>query len=161
MTDFDFLKAAYKVAEKYSTDPSTQNGAILVRNGRILTFGANHFPRGVEEKPERWERPQKYEFVEHAERNVIYKAAREGITCDDTTMYVPWYACADCGRAIIQAGITRVVGHMLPEHENNPRWKESIARALEMLEEAGVKCDYLKGKIGDVQIRMSGEIVEP
>ena len=33
-------------------------------------------PRGFNEYPERWERPQKYDFTEHAERNAIYNLAR-------------------------------------------------------------------------------------
>lgn len=162
MTDLEYLKVAYQHAEEHSTDPSTNNGAILVdADGYIKVRAANHFPTGVSETPERWERPLKYEYVEHAERNAVYQAAKQGIATAGLTMYVPWYACTDCARAIIQSGIGRVVGHLLPEHENNPRWKESIAEAMTMLDEAGVDHQYITGKIGGIKILMNGEWVEP
>src|SRR5687768_3524816 len=123
--DRAMLQAAYFHASKYSTDPNTQNAAVLIDDmpsgfddsGRyilskkIVASGANHFPDGVKELPERWERPIKYSYVEHAERNCIYSAAKRGIKTDGLVMYCPWFACADCARAIIQAGIAEVVGH--------------------------------------------------
>ncbi|MFX8778102.1 deaminase, partial [Acinetobacter baumannii] len=87
----------------------------------------------------RWERPLKYQFVEHAERNSIFHAAREGSKLAGSTMYCPWYACADCARAIIQAGIKEVVGHQKCFDLTPGHWKESIANAFQMFEEAGVK----------------------
>src|SRR4051812_44655189 len=77
-TDLELLGVAYEYAIHNSTDPSTQNGAVLVHNmgkGRervVVANGANHFPAGVKESPERWERPAKYAWVEHAERNAIF-----------------------------------------------------------------------------------------
>ena len=48
-----------------------------------------------------------------------------------------WFPCTDCARAIIQAGITEVVGaHYDPTHE---RWGKSFITAMEMLTEAGVR----------------------
>ena len=111
--DVEFMLEAYRWAEKFSTDPSTQNGAVLVsfdgwRDGQIVAWGANHFPQGVLESDERWQRPLKYSYVEHAERNAIFDAAARGVATAGLTMYVPWFACADCGRAIIQAGISNI-----------------------------------------------------
>lgn len=156
-----YLRLAYIEAEK-SPDPSTQNGAILVNDeGIVVAKGHNTFCKGVSITPERLERPLKYEYIEHAERNAIYDAAREGVKTKGLVMYVPWFACADCGRAILNTGVSKVYGHMLPEHENNPRWKESIARAIEMFDEAGLEYEYVQGKIGSVSIRMNGDIVYP
>lgn len=161
MTDFDYLKVAYGWAT-LSSDPSTQNGAILVdASGEIRVKAFNGFPRQVEHKDERWERPTKYSYVEHAERNAIYQAAYLGIPTKGLTMYCPWYACTDCARAIIQTGIRRVVGHNHPSHDGGGRWKESIEIANTMFREAGVLCEYLDGTIGDVAIRLNGTIVYP
>lgn len=75
----DLLKQAYEFAKK-SNDMSTQNAAFLVdEDGKIYVREINRFPDGVKETAERWERPLKYKFVEHAERNAIYAAARKGI----------------------------------------------------------------------------------
>jgi dCMP deaminase len=169
MSDFEFLKKAYEFAIEHSTDPSTQNGAVLVKESEIVASGANHFPRGVQELPERWQRPAKYQFVEHAERNAIFDAARNGVPTSGLTMYCPWFACADCARAIIQAGIVEVVGHYDPHAEYrfgqpvSDVWKNSIKVALGMLEEAGVKMRWIDDKIlSDEQtILFNGVSVSP
>lgn len=162
MVDVEYLELAYYQAVK-SPDPSTQNGAIIVKNKQIIGQGFNEFPAGVKYADERWERPIKYSYIEHAERNAIFDCVRKGNSTVGAVMYCPWYACADCGRAIIQAGIKEVVGHMLPAHKDNPRWKDSIAFAIAMFEEAGVKYRYVEAKIsaGDIKFRMNGELIEP
>jgi dCMP deaminase len=140
MTGKQYLLMAYQEATK-SPDPSTQNGAVVVSAGAAGTTVADHnrFPEKVELTRERLERPLKYEFIEHAERNVIYKCARLGIPTHGATMYVPWFACSDCARAIIQAGIAHVVGHQRMADETPDRWRDSIGTAMTMLEEAGVR----------------------
>jgi dCMP deaminase len=175
--DIEFMLAAYRYAEKYSTDPSTQNGAVLVwwdplleGSGWVLAEGANHFPKGVKESEERWQRPLKYSFVCHAEFNAILAAAKVGLKTEGLTMYAPWIACDNCARAIIQAGITEVVGHKpAPEsmaHIETPNgtWDASIEIGMTMLREAGVTVRYLEGKIdpnNTLSIRRGGKIYHP
>jgi dCMP deaminase len=156
-----YLRLAYVYAKMLSTDPSTQNAAILLPVGTAVQeiFAANHFPAGVMETETRWERPLKYSFVEHAERNVIYAAAASGVPTRGATMICPWFACADCGRAIIQAGIVEVIGHKLPDMHNDQKWYDSIKLALEMFDEAGVKCRWVEGTIGVDGLRFDGRIV--
>lgn len=115
MNDLVYMKMAYQYGSEHATDPSTQNGCVLVRPDiqEVVSYGANHFPEGVESSDARWERPLKYAYVEHAERNAIYSAARRGIKTKGLHMYCYWAACADCARAIIQAGITRLVTHKI------------------------------------------------
>lgn len=157
--DIKYLRIAFKTAKTKGTDPSTQNGAIIMTaGGWVSGEGANHFPRGVKELEERWGRPQKYAFVEHAERNAIFQAARDGTGTKGCTMYCPWYACSDCARAIIQAGITEVVGHkkcfdLTPDH-----WKDSIKTAFIMFDEAGIKTRTIEDEMG-VTIRFNGQNV--
>lgn len=174
--DVEFMMAAYLYAEQFSTDPSTQNGAVLVKGSpfvnseKIVASGANHFPHGVEESEERWVRPLKYSYVEHAERNAIFDAARRGVRTRGLIMYCPWVACADCARAIIQAGIIEVVGHK-PAPESmahieapNGSWDASIAVGMGMFDEAGVKVRYLEGKLdpdNTLSIRRNGKIYHP
>ena len=163
MESIDYLKLAYETAMKYSTDPSTQNGAVLVSpEGKILSVAANHFPKGVQESKERWERPLKYSFVEHAERNVIYKAARDGFKTEGATMYCPFFACADCGRAIIQAGIKKVVGHTIPEEAaTHEAWLATIDVALQMFKEAGIEYEYIRQSIGGLEVLRNGKKLNP
>jgi dCMP deaminase len=89
---------------------STKVGAALVgpRNELLLT-SYNGPPRGVQDSPERFERPQKYLYASHAEANLIAFAARHGIRTAGCTVYVTHAPCAACARTLIQAGIEAVV----------------------------------------------------
>jgi dCMP deaminase len=155
-----FLEDAYKAAMILSTDPRTQNGAILVLQNGFILRDANHFPTGVTETPERWKQPLKYKFVEHAERNVILQAARIGYSTLNATMYVPWFACADCARSIIQAGVKKVVGHDAPFH-NRPDWQNNIDVADTMLKEASIDFIRIVHKFSGIEILFDGVKVEP
>lgn len=141
------MQVAYTLAG-HSLDPSTQCGAVLCDdNGTILADGINEFPRGVEYNAERWERPLKYQVIEHAERNAIFDAAARGVRTQGLTMIAPWAACADCARAIIQAGITKLIRHQDASDRSPANWVESIAIADTMLKEAGVAVENVVGKI--------------
>ena len=129
------------VVRTKSKDPSTQVGAVIVGpNNQIVSTGFNGFPRGINEwSPKRWERPLKYSYVEHAERNAIYNAVRpilEGCTMYTVGFGPPNVPCTDCARAVIQSGIIRVVGR--PTKPAAERWTDNLAVANEMLAEAGV-----------------------
>lgn len=143
-----------------SPDPSTQNAALIVNpsNGEILTQGVNRFPDLFRETDARWQRPIKYNYVEHAERNAIYQAAKLGISTNNMIMVCPWYACADCGRAIIQAGLTKVIG-LKPKIEPHGQWGETIIRANEMLDEAGIERIYIDKHFG-VNLLRNGKLEE-
>ena len=158
-----FLRHAYSYAQSYSKDPSTQLGAVLVQpHGGVIGWGVNGLPDRILDKEDRWERPQKYDYVEHAERNVIYKCAERGICSTGLIMYCPWFACTDCARAIIQSGISAVVGHKEFYEHTNERWNESTKLGMEMLKEAGVLTKLWSGKIeNNISIRVNGEEFHP
>ena len=137
-----FLNIADVVRSK-SKDPSTQVGAVIVGpNNQIVSTGFNGFPRGIREGDrKRWEKPLKYKYVEHAERNAIYNAARHGIALEGCRMYLigfgpPNVPCTDCARAVIQSGIISVYGR--PSKPASEVWQDDLAVAYEMLVEAGV-----------------------
>lgn len=153
-----FLREACKVGKLESQDPHTQNGALLRAYSGEIVVAANRLPPEVVVSEARLERPAKYQFVEHAERGVIFAAAKAGIATNRGTLYCPWFACADCARAIIIAGIVRVVGHTVPRAHANGRWAESIAAADEMLREAGVKIELLDEHLGVSYVFNGGTI---
>lgn len=141
--DQHFVTLCKEIA-KMSKDTSTQTGCVVVRPDKsIASTGFNGFPRGVDDtKPERYERPAKYLYTEHCDRNAILTAARHGVSLESCTMYLTGPPCADCSRAIIQAGINEVVWPEDNTFEKDPvvmeRWKDNIFVALEMLDEAGI-----------------------
>lgn len=158
--DIDMLKLAYRLALN-SPDASTQNGAVVETEGFRSGFGYNTFPFGVKSTPERLERPMKYNFTEHAERNAIFDCCLHGYGTNGATMWVPWFACSDCARAIIQAGIVRVVGHKQMFDDTPSHWHESIGYGNEMFREARVQTELIDMKLGCDPIRFNGELWYP
>ena len=145
--DKKYLRLALHIAG-WSKDPSTKVGAIIVGDtNQVNSMGFNGPPRGVDDDvPERWERPLKYKICEHAERNAIYNSARMGAVTMGGTMYMTSFPakfgpCDDCCRAIIQAGICRIVTE--PPSGDIERWKESFRVGREMLLEAGIEIDEI------------------
>lgn len=144
-----FMTLAYVVARQ-SKDKKTQIGAILVGpDNEVRSTGYNGLPRNCNDAvPERQERPEKYYWFEHAERNAIYNAARIGVSTKGCTLYTMAYPCADCARAIIQAGIVKVVVHKQFQPKMNlKKWTESYKRSLQMLGEALVDVVLWDGAI--------------
>ena len=143
-----YFRQLYTYAMNKSKDPSTQNAALLTDDGSgIVAMECNNIPDKIRIEG-RWERPKKYHYVEHAERNVLYKAVRMGMPTMDLTMYCPWYSCSDCARAIIQCGIKRVIGHKEYFDRTPDRWKESCGIGIEMMKEAGIECLVWSGVVG-------------
>lgn len=143
-----FIQMTDLVASK-SKDRSTKVGAVIINgeNNAVLSMGYNGFPRGVNDDDDaRHERPAKYRFTEHAERNAIYNAARNGIKLEGTTLYLNWepIPCTDCTRAIIQSGITRIIGPTRPFGGKGAQWTEDLKQAKKMLDEAGVELVYVE-----------------
>lgn len=137
------LRYAYSIAQQ-SKDPSTQNGAVLVdpKSFRVITAACNKLPTGLINVENRWQRPSKCDYIEHAERGVIYKAAELGISTKGKILVCPWAACCDCARAIICARINKLISYR-PAYDRSPdRWKSNIDLALSMLVEAGVVVEW-------------------
>jgi dCMP deaminase len=139
-----FMNMVYLVAMK-SKDENTHIGAVIVGPDKeIRSTGYNSFVRGINDSiPERQIRPEKYFWFEHAERNAIYNAARIGVSTKDCTMYTNGVPCMDCARAIIQAGIKRVVVDKQWDDNNVDVWIEQAKRSLQMFAESGVDISYI------------------
>jgi len=135
------MHLAEEVAQK-SKDSSTKCGAIIVDPQQaIISTGYNGFPRLVNDDiKSRYERPEKYQWTEHAERNAIYNAARRGVPTEGCTIYITGPSCTDCTRAIIQTGILCVV--MKSKFGKGEHWEGDFAISQKMFSEAGVLVIY-------------------
>ena len=139
-----FLGIAETVKLK-SKDQSTQIGAVIVgEDNEVLSTGYNSFPRGLDDsKQERQERPEKYFWFEHAERNAIYNAARVGTPLKNSTIYLTsGLPCMDCARGIVNSGIKRVYCKEVCTTKNKEKWDESQKKSLQLLLECGVDVIY-------------------
>ncbi|MBM3813970.1 MAG: dCMP deaminase family protein [Acidimicrobiia bacterium] len=136
-----YLKICQVVAAR-SKDPNTQIGCVIAGPAReIRSTGYNSFPRGIrDDVPERHQRPHKYLWIEHAERNAICNAARAGTATEDCTIYVEIMPCMDCARAIVQAGIREVVVSAERMSQYSSQYYDEHFGLVEVLfDEAGVK----------------------
>ena len=138
-----FINIAEQVKLK-SKDEKTQIGVVVVgKDNEIVSTGYNSFARGINDDiDERQERPEKYFWFEHAERNAIYNAARIGVSTLGTTMYMTCgMSCSDCARAIINSGVSKIVLRK-GKGAKGDKWNESSVRSMKMFEEAGVIVEY-------------------
>lgn len=157
----DFLRAAYAVAMTCSNDPRTQLGAVIVAEDGQIVCGANHTITAIapETPPEK-----KYALMIHAERAAIHTAARYGVRTWGATMYCPWFACDECAKAIIDAGIQRVVGHAPIFQHGNKRWNETISLGNKYLDQAGVERIYIHDRLTEgthLQVNFNGKVWTP
>jgi len=143
----DWIEYFYNIAEevkKKSKDKNTQIGAVIVgKDKEIVSTGYNSFPRGIDDdRTDRQEKPEKYFWFEHAERNAIYNAARIGVSTKGCTMYLTCgMPCADCARGIINAGISKIFV-MKGGGAQSKKWEDSGNRSKEMFNEAGVEIEW-------------------
>ena len=142
--DERFFELAGHVAG-WSSDPSTRVGCVLVGpDNEVRSLGYNGLPRNFEYTENRLERPAKYSWVEHAERNAIYAASRIGAPLNGCKMYVSWFPCVDCARAALQVGIVEIIAAE-PDWES-PNWGPQFLLSREMLTQGGVKLRFMKAQ---------------
>ena len=111
--------------------------AILFCDDGEAIAACNTFPKGVADLDWRHEGDGRFVWMEHAERNAIFAAAREGRALAGATLATTFFPCIDCARAIVQSGIARLLS---PEPAlEDPIWGASFVRSRVILEEGGIE----------------------
>lgn len=105
-----FLRIAAEVATR-ATCPRAHVGVVLVRNKTIIVTGFNGSTRGMPHCDEVGcdivnDRCQR---TIHAEINALAQAARMNGGVDGATAYLTHFPCGGCFKAMVNAGIARVV----------------------------------------------------
>lgn len=108
-------------------------GAIIVKNGMIISDGYNGTPSGFDNCCEDEEGATLW-YVLHAEANAISKVARSTNNAQDSTLYLTLSPCKDCSKMILQVGIKRVVYAEL--------YKDGAG--IELLKEAGISIAHIE-----------------
>jgi dCMP deaminase len=114
-----FLEIAKIVGTRGTCDRG-RNGAVLVKNKRILTTGYVGAPIGLPHCDEVGH--LLHDVINpdgtitkhcirtaHAEQNAIVQAALHGVSTKGATLYAKFEPCFTCAKMIINAGIKRVV----------------------------------------------------
>ncbi|MCX6183088.1 MAG: dCMP deaminase family protein [Bacteroidetes bacterium] len=105
--DVAYLKMAIEWA-RLSHCTRKQVGAIIVKNGMIISDGYNGTPSGFDNCCEN-DNNETHWYVLHAEANAILKLAKSTNSGEGATLYITLSPCKDCSKLILQAGIKRVV----------------------------------------------------
>ena len=125
ISDKNFINIAHEIASA-SKCVSKQVGAVIVKDGRILSTGYNGTPSGYINCSTHWggeytkdhhDWSKTYEI--HAEMNALIWAARKGISIENGTIYVTLEPCSECSKNLIAAGIKRIVYDKAYEHTNS------------------------------------------
>jgi dCMP deaminase len=135
-----------QVIATWSEDRRRKVGAVIVGSANeVRATGYNGLPRSVSgdgDLRHNSEDGEKYYWLEHAERNAIYNAARAGISTEGCRIYVSLFSCSDCARGIIQSGIVQV--NTFPRPDADKTFDRSFDVALTMFEEARVEVRLFK-----------------
>jgi dCMP deaminase len=125
LTDKNFINIAHEIASA-SKCVSKQVGAVIVKDGRILSTGYNGTPPGFTNCCTHWDGQYTKEHHDwsktyeiHAEMNAIIWAARKGISIEGASIYVTLEPCSECSKTLIASGIVRIVYAKSYEHTNS------------------------------------------
>ena len=106
-----------------ATCERARSGAVIVRDRRIISTGYVGAPKGLphcDEVGHMFKKSIKPDGTEtqncirttHAEMNAVVQAALHGVSLKDSTLYCRMEPCWDCAKAVMSAGIRRVVCQM-------------------------------------------------
>ena len=116
-------KGILESVEQSSTCGRLQVGALIVKDGRVISMGWNGVPSGQDHcnehfKSRGWDVSEKFMSEEHhkfairneihAEQNAVAYAAKSGISTDGAELYITYSPCRDCAKLIVAAGIEEV-----------------------------------------------------
>ena len=106
----NYMDIATAIAQR-SHDAETKVGAVLVNNtsGAIIATGYNGFVRGADDSVLPNTRPDKYEYIVHAEQNLICNSAKHGISMNNCSLVCTLSPCKLCMRMLLNCGITKVI----------------------------------------------------
>lgn len=139
MAPSELFDAAIRVARNSPNQVRRVGAVLLPADGGAAIATCNTFPAGVADTAQRHLGDGRLIWMEHAERNAIYAAARSGRSTEGATLASTYFPCTDCARAIVQAGIRRLV--TLAPVPDDPVWGASFGPSETMLREAGVQIE--------------------
>lgn len=144
-----FMGVAFLSAQR-SKDPSTQVGACIVKNQKIVGVGYNGFPCGCSDDVMPWGKEgdfldTKYAYVVHAELNAILNSTTD---LKGATIYVTHFPCNECAKSIIQSGIVKVV-YFSDKHKH----MQSTVASKRMLESSNIEVVKLDANIDEIILK--------
>lgn len=142
-----YMQIAYLIA-KNSKCVSWKVGALIEKDGRIISTGFNGTPAGQEncschahksgwlddegkmipeKRPEHSAWSHKNEI--HAELNAILFAARSGVSIEGASMWCTASPCPDCAKAIANSGIKHIYYCDTYDRNGGRDWADILNKA--------------------------------
>lgn len=132
-----------KVVSQRSHDIHTQHGCIITdQSHRILGVGYNGFPRNVDDNLLPTSRPDKYNWMIHAERNALSNCV---VRPDNGIAYVTGQCCNDCIMALWQEGVGTVF--MAKNHGTHLFDENAQNRFDTFVQLSGIKINYIDANL--------------
>ncbi|MBS0393719.1 MAG: hypothetical protein JSR54_03790 [Proteobacteria bacterium] len=139
----EVCREAWQFGIEQTQDPHSHAAAAIVGgDGRCLVLATNRLVHGVRSEAWRWNRPQRYLYVELAPRAAIFEAARRGLRIDGAWIVTTTFPAAEDARAIISTGI-RGVATPAPDLSDVLESEYYVA-AQRMLYESAVLVEYMQ-----------------
>jgi dCMP deaminase len=108
----DYFLGLAKVVSQRSHDIHTKHGCVITdQNNHIIGVGYNGFPKGLYDDQLPLNRPEKYHWMVHSERNALSNCV---VRPENGIAYVTGQCCNDCIIALWQEGIKTV--YMIDDH---------------------------------------------
>ena len=134
-----YLGMAFWAASR-SKDPTTQTGAVIVSSdNKPLGWGYNGPPKQIDDNTISWDRPEKYNWIIHAEKNAITYSCGD---LEGATIYVTGHPCKLCMPHIVSSGIKRIV--WFRSKTDGSSTTDPNPKAIEIAEKGGVTIEEFK-----------------
>ncbi|MBZ0273894.1 dCMP deaminase family protein [bacterium] len=126
-----FMDIAQAVSTRATCD-RLKVGAVIVKDHRILTTGYNGSLPGSPHCDEVGHLVKDGHCVRtiHAEQNAVLQAARFGISLSDATCYCTFKPCLQCLKALLGAGVTRIIFGEIYGNEKSYFGEEDILKGF-------------------------------
>lgn len=124
-----YMDIAFRVGEM-SRANRKKVGAVIVKDGRILSMGWNGTPHGWDNACEDENGNTKPEVL-HGESNAIMKLTKSTESSNGTSLFVTMAPCMECSKLIVQSGISEVFFNEIYR----------LTNGLEFLQKSGI-CLY-------------------
>lgn len=145
--DAKYMGLAWVIAS-FSKDPNTQVGALIIdpKKNKPLGWGYNGPPSVVSDDKMDWSRPNKYDWVIHAEENAI---SHSNIDITGTHLYVTHMPCKRCILRIGKCGIKKVIyTNFVKDPKSSVNQNNTDCdRIEEIAQECGIELELFNGNI--------------
>jgi dCMP deaminase len=104
-----------EVIAKRSHDAETKVGSVLIKacNDTLVSTGYNGFIAEAPDDELPNTRPDKYEYIQHSEQNLISNCSKNGISTNDCYVVCTMSPCKRCARLLVNSGIRKVIAKEL------------------------------------------------